>query len=144
MESIVEINLSKYRILMIVVTIFNSIVITSAYYSGVLGNNDGNFIYLVLAFIIETFLNPLDYVYTQQTFTNIFLKDTKNKKVRIVLRKLRVISITAIFLLSIAIIALYFYDGQVGILGAFILLFYFPIIFNYMFLEMKVLKCKKG
>lgn len=144
MESIVEINLSKYRILMIVVTIFNSIVITSAYYSGVLGNNDGNFIYLVLAFIIETFLNPLDYVYTQQTFTNIFLKDTKNKKVRIVLRKLRVISITAIFLLSIAIIALYFYDGQVGILGAFILLFYFPIIFKYMFLEMKVLKCKRG
>lgn len=134
----VLLNTYRYRVTYTIVFIVNFIIVTSLYYMGWLGEVTNNYSYLVLLVLVGTVLNPLDYRDSFALLEKLFVLDSNHYDgdTLIELRMFRIIYLSILWLLTISIPNVY-YHGCRGdaILLAFILLFYIPTGWNYIYVE---------
>lgn len=121
----------------VVNVIVDSLFVLFLYNIGALGTVTVDISEVIRTFIFETFFSPLNIVIAIIFFVIVFVKFRKSYEMAIFdIVLFRYIWLSIISILSFIIIYLYqFRNEGFSIIIATILLFYFPILFNYIYIE---------
>ncbi len=128
----------RYHSMNLLVIIVNVFVVWNLYHIGWFGEVTEDFGDVIRLFLIENLYHSIDLIfYALFAVTTWGLyKKTKHKEIVFDLTGFRMIMLSSIILITVILALLFTIRDQGGsLLIAFIMIFYIPLIFNYMYVE---------